>query len=1075
MIKFIVVCFLLIFNCIAGAESKASAKLGTEKRLTSAKDVASINKIKLNLAKIQKSIDLTKFKIKSPQDVEYLPDLYFSLAELQLEKARLMYALKLESKPGIPVDEIDFTAEKRVKQEAIEVYQNIKDRFAQFPQRDKVLYALAQELKDIGDSDNSLKTFKELIEKYPQSSLWEKTQLQIGNIFFEKKDYEFAKQQYLNILKREEKSISAVAQFKIGQCEIQLEQFLNSSLAFEKAVIISKKYNTTISLIENEQDNIKEEALIASVWPLSELAAEQLSAYPRFLKPVEYYLQLTDDKAVYRRVLLRLARRLKVKTREFEAAQVYYEILRLADDPEMKREALEGYYLGIKKAKKQYYPDGIVVLMSDTFRSFKLQNIEYQRYEPLYRDIATSVHKIGQSSKRPADLENAIAAYRDYLYFFSKSKYKKDIQINTAEALYMSGQLIQAGLEFLKLGLTNSSAKEKKDFLNSSIKSLTESLGKSAELSALERAQSRIVYRKVAESFLKVYPHTSESNDIAFNISKTFYDEKDYKLAVPKLKNFLTTYPRSARSQEAALLLLDTYFTRDDLKGLVSEGKEILAINGLNSDVRKKVQDIIQQSQIKNVRNIAGEFGTKEYSNKILQFAKSNKSSDIGETALFEAFVSLRSANDEKVFSVGEDFLGTFPNSARGKEILLSMAQMSLVTVDFSKASKYLIAYAQKYPQDSQAKGFLTQAALISEQIGYFDEAILAYRSLGQLDKVALFLEKSGHWNELLQEAPKLSGVKSLYYSALANLKLNKKEESLNLFRRLVQQSSNNDEEKEMIGRAGYSVAENEINEFKETGKKELFTPQSLKARIAMHQDIERSLQNIISLGVGKWTIGALYLSGKLNTEFTLFLRQAAPPTGMTQQKLANVLAPQIKNYQSLADVAFNKCMSVAEGNDVFTDVVFACRSRSAEAKIDSKPMRQRTIASTNPELINARKNLYKSPRDLNILASLARNLVKLGDYSQALATTSRMIEYEPNNMNWLAEAGVVYIYLNEVELAVATFKETLKKSPQDKTALWGLAGIYKKYGFLKQASILQAKAQAAGRPNGMIHPWMTF
>lgn len=1034
---------------------------------------ATVKKIKSNLTKVQKSIDLTKGKIKSPQDAEYLPDLYFSLAELQLEKARLMYSLKIESKPGVPVEEIDFTAEKRVKQEAIEVYQNIKDRFQQFPQRDKVLFALAQELKDVGDTDGSLKVYKELTEKYPQSSVWEKTQIQIGNIFFEKKDFEFAKAQYEKVLTRDEKSIAAVAQFKIGQCEIYLDQFLKSMIAFEKAIVISKKFNTLSSTIENEQDDVKEEALIASVWPMSELSAEQLSANPRFLKPMVYYRDMSDDKALYRRVLNRLARRLKLKNRDFEVAQIDYEILRLSDEPEMMREALEGYYLGIKKAKKEYYPDGIVDLLRSSFEAFKLAGIDYRKYEPLYRDLATTVHKIGQSSKRPEDLENAVTAYRDYLQFFPTSKYKKDMQVNTAEAMYASGQLIPAGLEFLKLADSKASAKDKKDYLQSALKSLSESLSKSAELSALERAQSRTVYRKIAENFVKSYPGDHEINDIIFNIAKTYYDEKDFKLAVPKLKSFLTTYPRSTHSHEAALLLLDTYYTRDDLKGLVDEGKNILAIAGLNADVRTKVKDIVQQSQIKNVRNLAGEFGTKDYSNKILQFAKSNKSSEVGETALFEAFVSMRSTNDEKSFNVGEDFLGTFPNSPKGKEVLLSMTQMALTTVDYSKASKYLIAYAQKYPQDSQSKGFLTQAASISEEIGFHDEAVMAYKLLGQNEKAAALLEKAGNWSELLQLAPKLSGVKSLYYSAMANLKTNKSAEALTLFKRLAQQSPTSDDEKEMVGRAGYSVAENEINDFKDSGKKVAFTPQTLKARIALQQDIERSLQNVIALGSGKWTIGALYLSGRLNSEFTQYLKQASPPAGMTKEKLAGVLAPQIQNYQGLAAAAFAKCLSVAEANDVFTEVVFSCRSQSPTANIDAKQKRQRSIASVNDDLSKARKNLYKNPRDIATLSNLTENFIKSGDYSQALSTTSRMMEYEPNNTNRIAQAGVIYMYLNEIDLAVSTFKETLKKSPNDKTALWGLAGIYKKYGFNQQANSWMMKAQAAGKPTGLLHPWM--
>ncbi len=79
-----------------------------------AKNEEVISKLKANLAKIEKSIGISKEKMKSPREVEFLPDIYFSLAELYIEKARFLYVLKLEEKSGTPMEEIDFTAEKRV-------------------------------------------------------------------------------------------------------------------------------------------------------------------------------------------------------------------------------------------------------------------------------------------------------------------------------------------------------------------------------------------------------------------------------------------------------------------------------------------------------------------------------------------------------------------------------------------------------------------------------------------------------------------------------------------------------------------------------------------------------------------------------------------------------------------------------------------------------------------------------------------------------------------------------------------------------------------------------------------------
>ncbi len=1049
--------------------------------LATAPNAETIKKIKVNLSKIDKSIDLTKTRIKSPQDVEFLPDLYFSLAELYLDKSRLMYSLKLEMRLGSTSDELDFTAEKRVKQEAIDIYTTIKDRFLQFGQRDRVLFVLGSELKEMGDSDTALKVFKELLEKYPQSSYWEKSQLSVGNIFYDKKDFEFAKQQYLKILARDEKPIFSFIQFKVGQCEIYLDHFLDSMLAFEKAVQIAKKYNLQISKNDNEVENIKEDALIASVWPMLELSPAQQSQFPRFLKPLSYYLSLADDKALFRRVLMRLARRMIVKNRDFEAAQVYFEILRSADDPEMKREGLEGYYLKMKSAKKDYYPESTVTVLRDTLRSFKLQNIDYKKYEPLYRDIATSVHRLGQSSKRSSDLLNAVTAYRDYLHFFPTSKFKKDIQVNTAEALYQSGKLIESGIEFSALAEANTPVKNKKDYISSALKALSENFAKSADNTVLERAQGRILYRQVANQFLKAYPKDSEAHQIVFNVAKTYYDEKDFKSAVPQLKKFLVSFPQSRHNQEAALLLLDTYFTRDDLKGLVQEGKNILAIQGLESSLRKKVQDIMQQSQLKDLKNLAGEFGSKDYATKILQFARTNKASQLGETALFEAFVSLRSGQDEKLFAVGEDFLGSFPNSAKSKEVLLSMTQAAVTTVDFSRATKYLVAFAQKFPQDPQSNNFMSQATSISEQIGDYDEAISGYRSTNQLDKVATLLEKSGNWSELLKLAPQLGSTKSLYFSGVANLNLNKKAEALSLFRRLMQQGATvgntvgTASEKEWVAQAGFRVAENDLTDFSTSLKTTPFTPQNLTAKVTQHQEIERALQNIMTLGSGPWTIGALYLSGKLNSEMTNFLKTAKPPVGMAAEKLAGILAPQIKNYSTLAMTSFSKCAQVAEENDVFTEAVNACRVKSLSFAMPASTTlkKNRGIASVSPEISSARKALYQSPKDVKTLNNLVTKLVQSGNYKQAFATQSRLIEIEPANSSRQSEVGVLYLYLNDIDLAVTNFKETLKKNSQDQTALWGLTAVYKKFGFSRQYEKYFVQAKAVGRPQGLTHPWM--
>ncbi len=128
------------------------------------------------------------------------------------------------------------------------------------------------------------------------------------------------------------------------------------------------------------------------------------------------------------------------------------------------------------------------------------------------------------------------------------------------------------------------------------------------------------------------------------------------------------------------------YYIRDDLKGLVSEGNALVSKIQFNPQTRAKVQELVQQAQLKNVKSLAGDFGSKKYADDIIKFAKSNKNSTLGESALFEAFTALKSQNDEKAFEVGEDYLASFPKSNKAKEILLTMTQMALISVDMRRA-----------------------------------------------------------------------------------------------------------------------------------------------------------------------------------------------------------------------------------------------------------------------------------------------------------------------------------------------------------------------------------------------------
>lgn len=1030
------------------------------------KDTKALLQLKDNLKRIEKSIEVTKLRMKNPQEIQFLPDLYLMLAELYADKARYMYSIKIESNPNTPAEELDFTGEKRPKLDAIESYKALIDRYPQYSALDKAMFALAHEYRELGEPDNALKVYKQIIDKFPQSSVLDESQYIVGNIYFDKKDYEFALEQYLKVIKRPVSSITSSAFYKAGMSYIQLDKFVDAMAAFNQVLALEND--------QSKKSDIREEALIGSVWPITELKPEELAKNPEYARPIEYYRKSAFDKASYRRVLMRLGRRFSVKTRHADAALAWYEVLRLADDSSQKREAMENFYQSFKTAKLVDYPKDSAALVAQTLWTLKGENKDFAKYEPLLRDIATTTHAQAMKRKQKDSLLQAVTAYDSYLWIFEKSKFRTEMEINKAEANFHAGHFVESGIGYQSLALRTKDPKKSKDYLSSSIQSFIESFKDINSLSNLDKVQGRHGFRASANAYLKKYPQDSEIPKITYNLGKSLYDEQNYESAVKALKYYIGRFPRDTYVKQAALLVLDCYYLRDDMKGLVQEGNALVARNPLSQDVKNEIQTVMGQAQLKNVRSIAGDFSSKDYADKFLKFAQNNKGSVVGENALLEAFTSLKANNDFKAFEVGEQFLGQFANSPKAKEVLLSMAQMALVTADYRRAAGYLGAFSQKFSSDPSAKEYAQQSALLYEQLGDSEEAVQMYSQLGQNESAARVLFMAGQWSELDKVASKLSGLQGAYYQGIATYRRNPGTDALNLLRKASQQSARDDAEKNMLGHASFIIALQELNQFKSFGKGQPFTPQLLQQKIKALQEFERQMQTVMNLGVGRWAIASLSMIGQAHLDFVGFLKNAPTPAGMTREQLGKVLSPQIANYSQSAKSYFIKCMESAESYDIFTRFVESCRTMGAVTVDESQETRTILKAGQGmpAEIDGIRKSLYKDPRNLQLLQRLAESFVRAKDFPAAFVVLSRMLEINPADAAITAQVGMVYLYMNQLDLAAGTFQESLKKDPRQVRALAGLAGMYQKFKFNKKYQQLSARLKSAGALTGIVHPW---
>ncbi len=1049
--------------------------LATKKAAPRRVDRQRLALLKENLAKTDKSIALTKQKIRTSKDIQFLPELYLSLAELLIDKSRLKYSMKLEQAGDRKTEDLDFTAEKMIKSEAIEALTQIEERYPNYVGLDRVVFAIAHEYREMGENEQALKTFKRLLDKFPSSEFWAEAMYSIGNIYYDKKDYEFALGQYKKILtKPDAKMMSMMAYYKMGQCYLQLDKPLDALQAFEQVFTTKIEIDPEKLPEDFKRKDMREEALVASVKPLSDLPAEDLLKNPKYQYPLEYYTSLAPNRPAFRSLLARLAKRMTLKNRHDEASRAWFALLEVSNDLNQGKEALESFFIEKKKTQKVDYPENSSRLVSQFLFELKQEKpAEIQRFEPVLRDIATSFHKSGLATKRAEDIDRAIEAYKDYLWIYPETKYKNEISLNMAESAFHAGRFVEAGLGYGKMVTLIKDSKKNKEYFFSAFESFNQAFKAHDKLSLLEKTQGQASYALLVDSFYRRDSQNPAMPTILYNLAKSLYDSQDYISASQRFYQLLQRFPNDKNAQAAAVIYLDCFYVRDDLKSLVEKGNALMAFP-LQSSVKKEIQSVIQQSQLKRVRSIAGDFATKGYADQFMKFAKEAGKSTLGETALLEAFVSLKASQDIAALKVGEQFVGQYGNSDKAKTVLSNMIQLALAAADFSKAATYLAAFSQKYPNDESSSKFALTAAQFQEALGNLEQAADIYQALGDHGHAGDIFLKNQRWADLQKIAPRIPGLKGLYYLGLAQYRLGQKDSAMRLMERAFNSTASTAQEKQFIAHAGYLMALQSYENYRKVASNGVSNIGDIKLKAAALAETDKVLWKTLETGVGSWVVAGMRMQAVLYEDFAKFLKRGPAPKPLTPAQYQQMTAPQIQNYLKNAGDIFVKCARTAEQSDVFSTFVESCQSRKLGLVDEAASERPviRSVASVGGSA-DLRAKLLKDPANTDLLNQLAQTFMKNGDPAQANAVYNRVLEIKPKDPNAMAQIGVVHMFQGSWDEAYAYFGEALKKDSKNVTALWGLVGIYNKFGYKEKLNKALNQARAAGKPSTVVHPLM--
>ena len=1026
--------------------------------------------------------------MKEVGDISFLPDLYFVLADLYHEKSRLLYEEEKAKFPNKKLEELDLTASRKIKKQAIETYTRFTENYSKDEYVDKAFFNIAMSYRELGQIEDMVNTFIKITKDFPKSKYWEESQLRLGDYFFErKKEYNLSLEIYQKILDRPSNPYVPFAKYKMGWCYINMDKFDQALNIFESVLLVDAKSDDGTGLSEElKSTDIKRDTLIAMVWPYSEIEKHT----PERQKASIYFEGLSPDRVSLLQVLNRLGKRLVIKERHEAAVPVFARLIEISYDLDVKINSINSFYDSYKKSKKPFNPEKIIKIISLTMSQIRnsssvsasdKKNSE-NNFEIYLRDLSTALNKQAVETKSIELIKLTISIYEDYLVLFPTSKYYQDIATNLAEIYFTRG-------EFARAGFFYEQAYKRKNtpaLLQSSIKAYGESLLTPEKLSRLEIEESRSGYRDMGQLFIKANPTAAIAKDIKFNIAKIYYDERKFDLAVAEFQKFIQANPSHQKSKAAIHLILDTFNQREDYKGLINFGQGILAGRSpaaVDGEFKKDISEIVKQAQFRTLEDKVGDPRSRDYAKKLLAMGQKYKGSSIGDLAIYEAYSNFKKKKDPLVYSAGEQLLTKHSDSKYAKEVVGDLGQIAIQSGDFDRAADYFEKFMALYPKDPLTVTLMKSSAVLRENQGEYDTAYEHYKKLGTpFPKLADLLAKSKKWKQLNQLATSQASqtIVSAYYTGLSLVRLGEKKSAIPYFDKVLTFHPKNEDEKTISAHSLYLRSSEALKDYKQLkfGRGDDGAVTKLKGEKL--QILNQYYDKVIAYGNGKWVIGSLYELGQSYREFSEFLLQAPIPAGLTPEVVAaykQAIQTQSDEYRNKSAQYFKSCLSNAEKFEVFTLFVKGCRSNGDylvdEAIDEVKPRKPAGASKASSEVQGIRQSLLDKPDQPELVNKLGQIYMRNQDFGMAKLAFNRFLEMKPQNPEALAWLGVIEMYSQDFERAKIYFKSSLEIDKSTGLSQLGLASMYKKFGFTQLFSQISGKLPANKKQFGKIHPWI--
>ncbi|MCP4503006.1 MAG: tetratricopeptide repeat protein [Deltaproteobacteria bacterium] len=467
--------------------------------------------------RLEAIVAFERFLERHPDNRRYTPDALFRLAELYFEKYDGEYQKKMAEYrdafsawsdaggEGDPPAEPDQHFER-----TIALYQRLITDFPEYRFVDGAYYLLGYTLKAQGEVEESVKVWKTLVQRYPDSRFFAEVWFRVGDFYFEEEQWPEAIEAFLEVVPLKDTSYYDKGLYKLAWTYYLVNDFDKSVDRFFE--LLDYSYAKRAELGADEGSVLEEEAIQYVGISFSDDNWNRPSAYKKLL---------SGDSI------------------EDEFADVEIDYVRFAEDLFSAKAEQEG-------KRKPYERDVIAKLGDILFKQSKnkaaIVALQYAiSLDPLHRDAPKLQDLIVQSYERSREFDSASAA-RDLLVGnYSKgtdwyNKWQHDSQARNEVDTIAKVSLYKAAIYYHQQA--NKDYEEGRE-----------------DVAVTNFAAAAKAYRE----YLDRYPHDKEAYELSYYLAETYFYSLDFNSAITAYENVRDSNQGTGYQAQAALNAVYSY------------------------------------------------------------------------------------------------------------------------------------------------------------------------------------------------------------------------------------------------------------------------------------------------------------------------------------------------------------------------------------------------------------------------------------------------------------------------------------------------------------------------------------